>query len=59
MLAETLALVEDLSALREVCPSSVIRHFGGLFITFWTTGAYEGRQGSSMAAPKTASCARW
>jgi len=30
MLAETLALVEDLSALREVRPSSVIPHFGGL-----------------------------
>ena len=30
MLAETLALMEDLSALREVCFSSVIRHFGGL-----------------------------
>jgi len=29
MLAETLGLVEDLSALREVSPSSVIRHFGG------------------------------
>jgi hypothetical protein len=28
MLAETLALVEDLSALREVCPSSVIRFRG-------------------------------
>ena len=29
MLAETLALVEDLSALREVCPSSVIYFRGG------------------------------
>lgn len=63
MLAENLGLVEDLSALREVRPSPVIRHFGGrltcLFITFWITGAHERRQGSSMAATKTALCARW
>jgi hypothetical protein len=59
ILAETLALAEDLSTLREV---RSFRHLGSIdcpFITFWMIGTHERRQGSPLGATETAPPARW